>query len=371
MKPQFYIDSPERHAGAVYSPVLVAGWFFDNARHPAVEVRVRLGTEVFVCDRVKRPDVAAQFSLPQADGDRIGFRARLPDFDGRMFLVIEAVTAAGETILLRRHMVRVNIWPPRQSGLLGWLNRRRQKKDWTTPPGEADSVLVLIPVKRGTAPEIVAHARALAERALGQLPAGVRSRVVFDDRGSAISRKDHAWRVAALAEIRQGMIDSHLDDERWVFWPDIDLVNYSPDLLADLIRRSGGGIAAPMVFMENAVSHIGGPLFYDVAGFVEKGRWASPQPPYFEQKGPVYELESVGSCYLVPAELYRKGARHVEDSGSRRWIESRGASPDATPLRDWKDQAYTEHHSVCAFALKQGLPVRAFADLIAVHEHVS
>lgn len=94
-------------------------------------------------------------------------------------------------------------------------------------------------------------------------------------------------------------------------------------------------------------------------------------PPYFRQSGPVYDLDSVGCCYLVPADIYRRGARHEEDPGSRRWIELHGASADDTPRRDWQDIAYTDHYSVCAFARQQGLPVRAFADLIALHEDVS
>jgi hypothetical protein len=371
MNLRFHIDAPVRDAQKpVYAPAIVAGWFVDDELRGAAQVRARVGSHTFICERVDRPDVAARFTDPSLSRSDIGFIARLPDNLPPARLTIEAETVSGEIIVLRRRALAIKHWPLRPSGLRGWM-AARQAKAWATQAGTQDSVLVLIPVKPGTPPAIIAHARRLAERALAALPAAAASRIVFDDRGSALHRKEHAWRIAALAAIRQGMVETHLRDERWVFWPDIDLIDYSFDLIANLIRRSEGGIAAPMIFMDKGTSSIGGPLFYDVAGFVEKGRWATSHPPYFNQPGPVYDLESVGSCYVVPGDLYRRGARHEEDPGSRRWIESRGLSSNDTLLRDWKNQSYTEHYSVCTFARQHGLPVRAFADLIAVHEHVT
>ncbi|CAM3037432.1 hypothetical protein [Rariglobus hedericola] len=371
MNTQFHIDAPVRNPRkTVYAPAIVAGWFVDEELRGAVQVRARVDSRIFICERVDRPDLAAKFaatSLPRTD---VGFLVRLPDDLPPGRLTIEAETVSSKIVVLRNRSLTIKQWPPRPSGLRGWLANPRQTKAWARPAGSDDSVLVLIPVKPGTDPAIIAQARTLAERALAVLPAGTASRIVFDDRGRAPDRQDHAWRIAALAAIRQGMIETHLRDERWVFWPDIDLVDYLPDLIANLIRRSEGGIAAPMIFMDKATSSVGGPLFYDVAGFVEQGHWATSQPPYFKQRGPVYDLESVGSCYLVPADLYRRGARHEEDPGSRRWIETRGSSSSDTQLRDWTNQSYTEHYSVCSFARQNGLPVRAFADLIAVHEHV-
>ncbi|MBW8780828.1 MAG: hypothetical protein JF599_02915 [Verrucomicrobia bacterium] len=321
-----------------------------------------------LCTPVNRPDVVKCFHPAPPPADNVGFTVQLACEPGCHPLIIEAETASGEIIPLFKQWVTVKSWPSHPTGLRGWFTAWRNRRAWAALPDAADSVLVLIPVKPGTAAHVVDHARALAERALTGLPA--RSRIVFDERGKAASRDEHPWRIAALAAIRQAMIESHLRDERWVFWADLDLIDYPAGLITTLIRRAEGGIAAPMVFMAHVAAPTGGPRFFDTAGFVEKGRWASLQPPYFQQPGPVYDLDSVGCCYLVPADLYRRGARHEEDPGSRRWIELHGASIHETSCRDWQDIAYTDHYSVCAFARRHGLPVRAFADLFAYHEHV-
>src|SRR5262249_43049768 len=59
--------------------------------------------------------------------------------------------------------------------------------------------------------------------------------------------------------------------------------------------------------------------------------------------GPEFDLDGVGCLYLVPAEVYRAGARHVEVPG------------------------YTDHLAVCTHARRLGMPVRAYADLCAYH----
>ena len=126
----------------------------------------------------------------------------------------------------------------------------------------------------------------------------------------------HPYRQAAMAALRQNMIERHLRDEKWIFWVDADIIDYPAHLLEQLIARIDGGIAAPIVIMEGSLDEPAHPTgfgpgrFYDVAGFVEQGRWARFTPPYFDQIGPVYELESVGSCYLVNADIYRRGGRH-------------------------------------------------------------
>jgi hypothetical protein len=370
MQPRFYIDVPAFCLNRVlYSPVVASGWFIDERLHPAARISAKLGQTRALGTPVNRPDVVEHFHPVRLPDSNVGFTVQLSCTPGRHRLTIEAETVSGEIIPLLSQWVTVKSWPPvNPHGLRGWLTARRNRRAWAALPTSADSVLVLIPVKPGTAASVVEHARALATRALAVLPS--QSRIVFDERGKAASRNEHPWRIAALAAIRQAMIDYHLRDERWVFWVDLDIVDYSADLISTLIRRSEGGIAAPMIFMADATAPTGGPLFFDTAGFVEQGRWAEPHPPYFRQPGPVYDLDSVGCCYLVPAEIYRRGARHEEDPGSRHWIELHGASSDDTPHRDWKDISYTDHYSVCAFARQQGLPVRAFADLIVTHEDV-
>jgi hypothetical protein len=229
------------------------------------------------------------------------------------------------------------------------------------------SILVLIPIKRGTDPAILAHAEALARRAV----AGMNYRIVFDDSGDAPPRGGHPFRQESLAAIRQGMIDRYLHGEDWVFWMDSDIIHYPDDLIPRLISLAAGGIAAPLLLLDDGTRQgRATERFWDIGGFVENGHWANSQPPYFRQPGPIYELDSVGSCYVVHADIYRRGARHEVDPKTREFLAS---GREWTPKAHVEGQAgnpwaFTEHYSVCAFARKLGLPVRAHADLIALHE---
>lgn len=243
------------------------------------------------------------------------------------------------------------------------------------PQSAAGSVLVLMPTRPNLEQATVNRAIELARRAT----AGMRDcRLVQDDTGTAPLRGlPHPLRLAGMAAIRQGMIDRHLRDEQWVFWVDVDIVDYPESLIDELIARAAGGIAAPLVLMEGDASEpISNPFgfgpgrFYDIAGFVENGRWARFTQPYFDQFGPVYQLESVGSCYLVNADLYRNGAQHSVDPAARALHDSGMPWPEDAIARNQAGAAdcFTEHYSVCAFARQAGLPVQAFADLIAYHE---
>jgi hypothetical protein len=172
------------------------------------------------------------------------------------------------------------------------------------------------------------------------------------------------------------MVERHLRDEKWIFWVDADIIDYSATLVEQLISRIEGGIAAPMVIMEGSLDEPANPAgfgpgrFYDVAGFVERGHWARFTPPYFDQIGPVYELESVGSCYLVNADIYRWGGRHEIDVASSNFVSmnSRWSEDVVRRNQEAKSNCFTEHYSICAFARSAGLPVRAFSDLIAYHQ---
>jgi hypothetical protein len=254
----------------------------------------------------------------------------------------------------------------------------RQKTPHKTGGGanSPEGVLVLIPHASNAPESRLRRARLLASRALDGLS---KSRVVFDASGQAPPRGSHAARQSALASIRQNMVNRHLRNEKWIFWVDDDIVDYPANLVSELILRSAEGVAAPIVLMEgnehdDAVypSGFGPGRFFDIAGFIEKGRWARFTKPWFDQPGPCIELDSVGSCYIVPADLYRQGARHEIDPRAALFLEKRRNWPaDAVAKgQSGKALAYTEHYSVCAFARASGLPVRAFTDLIALHQRV-
>jgi len=254
------------------------------------------------------------------------------------------------------------------------LTRSSQETLAAWPRSSAASVLVLTPVNPNLDKAVLARARMLAERAIS----GMRgSRIVYDDAGEAPPRGAiFPYRLAAITPLRQAMIERHLRDERWVFWVDADLVQYPANLIDQLIARAEGGIAAPLVLMEGDVAEPAYPTgfgpgrFYDIAGFVEHGRWARFTPPYFDQGGPVYQLDSVGCCYLVNADLYRWGAKHELDPASKRFIAQHCKWPDDAIERNQSGPAnsFTDHYTVCEFARQAALPVQAFGDLVALHQ---
>jgi hypothetical protein len=240
----------------------------------------------------------------------------------------------------------------------------------------ADSVLVLTPIDSQIIQSSMERAKQLAYQATAGLR---RARVIYDNSGQApIRGLPHPHRQFAMASIRQEMIEHHLRDEQWVFWVDVDIVDYSAGLIEELIQRAKGGVAAPLVLMQGDINEpvgndgFGPGRFYDIAGFVENGRWARFTPPYFDQNGPAFHLNSVGSCYLVNADLYRIGAKHTIDPASAKFIDSNQSWPPDAVAKNQEGAAiaYTEHYSVCQFAIQHGRPVQAFADLIAYHTRV-
>jgi GT2 family glycosyltransferase len=244
------------------------------------------------------------------------------------------------------------------------------------PSSTANSVLVLTPLSPQLAGRALERAKELAHRAVQ----GMRNcRVVHDNCGEAPVRgQPHPHRQAAMASLRQHMVERYLEDERWIFWVDADIIDYPPFLIEQLIQRAEGGIAAPLVLMEGEITEpvhkdgFGPGRFFDIAGFVENGRWARFTAPYFDQPGPIYRLDSVGSCYLVNADLYRMGAAHSIDPASEIFLNTKETWSRDAIARNQRGpaNAYTEHYSVCQFAIGHGLPVQAFADLVASHQKV-
>ena len=152
-----------------------------------------------------------------------------------------------------------------------------------------------------------------------------------------------------------------------MFWTDADIVDYPDNLFSELIARADGGIASPILLMDGELG--AGPdhpagfrwgRFYDVAGFVEGLRWARFEEPWFDQPGPQYSLDSVGACYAVNAEIYRRSARHKPDPYSLEFIRKGLEWTDETVAANQKGPAncFTEHLSVCQWAIQHQFPVR-------------
>jgi len=119
------------------------------------------------------------------------------------------------------------------------------------------------------------------------------------------------------AAARNHLLDTCLCAEHThVLWMDVDLVDVPSDLIERLLAITETEIVAPFVFVEkrNPAQPPGldnGGWFYDIGGFCQYGHNTSPWYPHFRgHTGGVIELDSVGCCYLAPADLYRQGVRY-------------------------------------------------------------
>ena len=226
-------------------------------------------------------------------------------------------------------------------------------------------VLLLVPVKWNIEPSLLAVNIRLAYALRGgALDRGVDVTVkhVFDGEGDrGIDPKRDATgigeyntlvflkRKKALSRVRNRIIENQqLDEYTHVMWMDADVIDTSRyDLIPQMLfNHERSTIVAPMVILDrNQV--FGDTWFYDTAGFVRKGNMALPFPPYFfphdeeSNKGEV-EMDSVGTCYIVPAEVF-KTARF---------------QPHPT---------FTEHYPVCETARNLGMKVICNTDLRVTH----
>jgi len=139
-------------------------------------------------------------------------------------------------------------------------------------------------------------------------------------------------RQAGLAKLRNELVAQYLAPQHsHVLWIDADIVVYDPLLPGKLVQKCSDGIIAPKVLTQGIKDR-----WHDLAGFVRDGKWAAEFPPYWEgidavtQPPAVVNMESVGACYMVPADVYRHGAQHSATEG------------------------FTEHASVCR-AAREGL----------------
>jgi len=111
------------------------------------------------------------------------------------------------------------------------------------------------------------------------------------------------------ARARNDLIEAYLKPSHsHVLWFDVDLVDAPNDLIEQLASITTEDIIAPFVLIEK--NGLFPPeRFYDIGGFVQDGQRFSFYPPYCAG-GNLVELDSVGSCYLIPAAVYRRGARY-------------------------------------------------------------
>jgi hypothetical protein len=105
-------------------------------------------------------------------------------------------------------------------------------------------------------------------------------------------------RRAVLARSRNHLLFHALDDETWVLWLDVDVIEYPPDLIEQLLA-TGRDIVQP-----HCVLDYGGPTF-DCNGWRDQGRLHLDD---LRQEGDLVELDAVGgTVLLVRADLHREG----------------------------------------------------------------
>lgn len=200
------------------------------------------------------------------------------------------------------------------------------------------NILILQPI----APSHPTELREIAAALLAALPGanpGMHFDIAVDD--SAVPILPHPSKYARHAAVRNHMLDTYLEPRHThVLWIDSDLVEYPDNLPTRLMEANPDGITAPLALLDKA-----GDRFYDIGGFIERGERFRLAPPYCSQDGPVWELDSVGCCYLVPAWLYHEGVRY---------------SPPATDY-------YVEHWSVMQQAKRRGVRIVAVRDLVVKH----
>jgi GT2 family glycosyltransferase len=105
-------------------------------------------------------------------------------------------------------------------------------------------------------------------------------------------------RRVVLAKARNRLLFCALDDEEWVLWLDVDVVDYPPDVLVRMLS-TGKDIINP-----HCVTHYGGPTF-DWNAWRDQGRVRMDAL----RGGPdLVRLDAVGAAMLlVRADLHREG----------------------------------------------------------------
>jgi len=200
------------------------------------------------------------------------------------------------------------------------------------------TILVLQPIRPTNPPALREKANCLLERMFFRCDA-LRFDVHQDD--SAIPVPDHKSVYMRHATVRNYMLDRYLKPEHeYVLWIDSDLIDYPADLPHTLMEYGERAIVAPFAMLDKWPHR-----FYDIGGFIEKGSRARMWPPYFNQDGAAITLDSVGCCYLAPAQLYHEGVRY---------------SPPPTDY-------YVEHWSVMREARQRGYKVMALRDVRVTH----
>jgi hypothetical protein len=105
-------------------------------------------------------------------------------------------------------------------------------------------------------------------------------------------------RRSVLASSRNYLLSRALDDEDWVLWLDVDIIEYPPDIIERLIA-TGKPIVQP-----HCVLDYGGPT-YDLNAWRDKGKYHLQD---LREEGELVKLDAVGgTMLLIQADIHRQG----------------------------------------------------------------
>ena len=105
-------------------------------------------------------------------------------------------------------------------------------------------------------------------------------------------------RRSILAKSRNYLLSRALDDEDWVLWLDVDVIEYPPDIIERLVA------AQKDIIQPHCVLEYGGAT-YDHNAWRDRGQRFLPD---LREEGEVVELHGVGgTMLLVRADIHREG----------------------------------------------------------------
>lgn len=112
-------------------------------------------------------------------------------------------------------------------------------------------------------------------------------------------------RFERLAASRNKMINEALEKENHVLCIDADIVYFHPNTL-NLLLSHNVDVVAPLILIE------GESRFYDTFAFVHEGKNFEHEIPYCPVcvNRQLFEVESVGTCYLVKREVFEADVRY-------------------------------------------------------------
>jgi len=195
---------------------------------------------------------------------------------------------------------------------------------------------------------VATPARVSTPKELLEISKGIYGALTWPQRERALYLNDYPpaeGKYADNARARNELVERHLRPEHThILWLDVDLVEVPARIVELLAEVSEGDIVAPFVLLERNL-RFPPDRFYDIGGFIQDGRRFELYPLYCEG-GDLVEVDSVGSCYLIPAEVYRARGRYA-------------------PIGD-----EVEHVSLMAQAREMGFRVYARRDVVVRHAYL-